>query len=155
MLSIPIPDDLHYTNSHSLYVTVYGVNGASAFRNFPINGLSDNPDLVIDFSPVQPRPGEIMTVRINCDCSGNYMYWEWELPTGLDDEVITGNGWVDANEATFDIDLPFYLSGSVPLYVEVFDAEGNHVTSNEYINLEKMVELVMFRLCYCGFLIGD
>ena len=82
-----------------------------------------------------------MTVRINCDCSGNYMYWEWELATGLDDEVITGNGWVDANEATFDIDLPFYLSGSVPLYVEVFDAEGNHVTSNEYINLEKMVEL--------------
>ena len=44
MLSIPIPDDLHYTNSHSLYVTVYGVNGASVFfRNFPINGLSDNP----------------------------------------------------------------------------------------------------------------
>ena len=140
VISITIPADLHPTNGHILYLVVNGVYGGQATRYFYIDGLSLMPEMVIDYSPIQPSPGESITFTINCDCIGSYLYWTWEISdnNGIFDE---GKGWVAANEASFVVDLPFSLRDDVTITILGRDSEGRIFSASESIALKDTVDI--------------
>jgi len=141
IISIAIPNDLHPTDDHWVRLVVRGIHGGEVIRYFSIDGLSLLPEMIIDYSPVQPRPGEDVTFSISCDCIGSYLYWTWELNEFQSGYFAEGNGWVAADTASFVVSLPFSLRDEVTMTIYGRDGEGRIFSASETIDLKETVEL--------------
>ena len=138
-LVIEIPNDMHPSNDHFLELVAVGVYGATVNVNLYIDGLDESPGFVVSYSPLLPQPGDKITVKIDCDCAEDYLYWEWQLYTA-GNVIEDGDGWVDSTKTSFTLDLPFTQMYSPYLRIQVEDGDGSSMVKMINIDMGSMVE---------------
>ena len=150
-VNVRLPDSVNPFNDHSIVITAVSQYGDTITRTTSLQGMSESTEVYLDTHPTQPTIGESFKVSINEPDGKSWLAWEWEL--GVAGDVIQeGDGFVEANRADFEVDLPVaqYTSNPVlTVLVETKDGTVHLKTATidplpmRYVNVELTEALVV------------
>jgi hypothetical protein len=142
VLSIVIPDSLAISLRATVLLTATGLHGTESSVWIYIGNLEDDTGLIVNVKPNLARPGDTLTVSLELDSDIDYLYWVWSLYEG-GYEIAEGEGWVEATEAEFSIELEQRDLQTLVLSVTVVDGEGTTHQKSVTIELRDLVELAV------------
>jgi len=142
VLSIVIPDSLAISLRATVQLTATGLHGTESSVWIYIGNLEDDTGLIVNVKPNLARPGDTLTVSMELDSDIDYLYWVWSLYEG-GYEIAEGEGWVEATEAEFSIELEQRDLQTLVLSVTVVDGGGTTHQKSVTIELRDLVELAV------------
>lgn len=150
-VNVRLPDSVNPFNDHSVVITAVSQYGDAITQTIGLQGMSESTEVYLDTNPTQPTIGESFRVSINEPEGKNWLAWEWELAVA-GAVIQEGDGFVEANQADFEVELPVaqYTSNPV-LTVRVETKDGTvHVKTAtidplpmRYVNVEITDDLVV------------
>ncbi|MGY8755269.1 MAG: hypothetical protein ACKVIR_06220, partial [Candidatus Poseidoniales archaeon] len=121
---ISLPSYLNPEQDYSIVVEAYSIYGQSVSETIYIYGAENGPEVFVDINPQRPSIGEEFTVEITAPNANKWLSYSWTL-THNSALLSFGDGWVDANQASFKATLPtMQFSSEVLLTVTSEDHSG-------------------------------
>jgi len=150
-VNVRLPDSINPFNDHSIVITAVSQFGDAVTRTTSLQGMSESTEVYLDTNPTQPTIGESFRVSITEPDGQNWLAWEWELAVA-GAVIQEGNGFIEANRADFDVELPVAQYTSNPVLtvrVETKDGTVHLKTATinplpmRYVNVELSDDLVV------------
>jgi hypothetical protein len=131
--TIDLPEDLDIQQFHIINIIAYSIYGQSQSEQLIIYGADNSPEVFVDINPQRPSVNEEFTVEIIAPDANEWLSYSWSL---VHNNAIlsSGDGWVNANEASFKANLPvMHFSSDVVLTVIIEDHSGIQYVNTVYI----------------------